>query len=318
MAIAKRLLGPDLAQRYGDVIGARPTGVGDIARDFALGALSGDPFKADQVKAKVFEQFAATKRQEEDQAFQRESAAREQLNGWFNLLDQVKKTPKDLRKDLLIGGAQKLGIDVTSPVLVKVITQYEKFGTAFEALTDPAVRAIVDEDPIAGIEQLQKMGVDSQEAIVAIQTIQSIKAQKATTQNVLAQAARAARGITPTPVDLAQHIRPVAEQELRLRRSGTASPDQPFAEMFRGKTDAEVQQVALAGGVPKPGKTSALDRILAEASGETPAAAAPAAPVVRRKAAGIPQLGTVTTTGGGGAGISQTTTPTSTPGLTVR
>jgi hypothetical protein len=55
-AIARRLLGDDLVNRYGDVIGARSTTAADVLRDFTVGFHNG-PAKVDELKMKVAETY---------------------------------------------------------------------------------------------------------------------------------------------------------------------------------------------------------------------------------------------------------------------
>jgi hypothetical protein len=190
MAIAKRLLGPGLADRYGDVIGARPTGVQDVARDFAIGALSGDPFKADQLKAKVVQGYHEELRREEDQTLQREAAAREQLQGFFTLLEQGKRVPKELRADFFKEGLPKLGVEPTSPLFMKILTNYEKHGDVYDALLDPEIRRMADEDPLSAVEQMTAMGYDGAQALTLAKQVQEMKRYRADTQYLISRTNR--------------------------------------------------------------------------------------------------------------------------------
>lgn len=187
MAIARRLLGPGLADRYGDVIGARPTEVRDVARDFAIGAMSGDQFKADALKAQVVQGYNAELRREEDQTLQREQAARQQLQGFFSLLEQGKKVPKELRGDFFKEGLPKIGVDATSPLFLKILTNYEKFGGVYDALLDPEIRRAAEEDPLQAAERLVNMGYDGAEALQVAQSVQQMKRYRADTQLLIAR-----------------------------------------------------------------------------------------------------------------------------------
>lgn len=245
--IAKRLLGPGLADRYGDVIGLRPTGAQDVARDLAIGTLSGDPFKADALKAQVVKNFNEEKRREEDQTLQREAGARDQLNGFFNLLEQGKKVPKDLRQDFFKEGLAKLGVEATSPLFVKILTNYEKFGSVYDALGDPDVRRMADEDPLTAVERLMDMGHDGAAALQVAQSVQQMKRYRADTQNIISRNVKLQRELdNPDERGRNSFIARMAGRTVkdRLGRTRVISPDEimQMADRFFPATGAGIPQ----------------------------------------------------------------------------
>lgn len=186
--IARRLLGP-LADRYGDVIGIRPTSAQDVARDFSIGALSGDPFKADQIKSQVVQQYNQEARAQEDQLFQREQAAREQVTGFFELLKQGRSVPKDLRKDFFKETLPQVGVDPTSPLFLKILSD-DKFGELYDALLDPQLQEAMQRDPIQAAQKMVDAGHDGSLALGVIQQVQQMRRYNAETQGIMARTSR--------------------------------------------------------------------------------------------------------------------------------
>jgi len=268
MAIARRLLGPGLADRYGDVIGARPTNLADHARDFALGFISGDPTKADTLKARVMENYQEELRRTEEAARQREDDARQTVSGFFQLLTQGKKVPKELRKDFFKESLPKLGIEPTSPLFLKILSDTDKFGDIYDALADPELQRLSDEDPISAVQRLVAMGHDGGEALQVAQSIQQMRRYRAETEHIVAKTRRT-QGLAqedPTARARASFVSRMAGRTVkdRLGRQRVLSPE-------------EILGMA--------------DRFFP--TGEAPDAAPEAAPEVAP--VGIPQ-GTVTTT----------------------
>lgn len=200
MTIAKRLLGP-LADRYGDVIGARPTTFQDVARDLAIGTMSGDPTKADQLKMKVADSYREQLRKEEDQAFQREDAARQQINGFFELLKQGKTVPKDLRKDFFKETLPQVGVEPTSPLFLKILADHDKFGDVYDALADPALQEAMLNDPLGAVEKMIAAGHDGSMALGIAKQVQQMQRYRAETQGIIARTSRKAASGIVDPAD---------------------------------------------------------------------------------------------------------------------
>lgn len=292
MKIARQLLGPDLAERYGDVVGGRPVTAGDVARDFAIGAISRDPGKADAIKAQVYQQYNDQLRKEEDQANQRTQAAAQKMNSWFKLLEVIKSAPKDARRDLYTTGyTQIFEEEPASPLMEKIVTQYEKFGDAHDLLTDPVVAELAEKDPLAAVDQMKKMGADDLEAWGAIKDLQAVKAQAAQTQRVVAETTRLDRSQAETPQARrrATFIAQWANREVVDENdpSGLTKRRLAYDEVI-----ALADQYYPEGGAPTP-----------------PAGIAQPAPVPPAPAAAGPVSTTVTPTTTGARGIRQLTEP---------
>lgn len=86
--IARRLLGDDMVDRYGDVLGTRKHGLRDIARDFALG-VAGGPTKSLELRAQVREQFQKAYDKEAKAAAVKAQQDREQATMVINTLKGV-------------------------------------------------------------------------------------------------------------------------------------------------------------------------------------------------------------------------------------
>jgi hypothetical protein len=233
MTIARRLLGPGLADRYGDVIGARPSTLADTARDFAVGFISGDPTRADALKARVMESYREELSRTEEAARQREDDARRTVGDFFQLLTQGKKVPKDLRKDFFKESLPKIGIDPTSPLFLKILSDTDKFGDIYDALADPELQRLSDEDPIAAVQRLISMGHDGGEALQVAQSIQQMRRYRADTERIVAQTKRT-QGLTqedPTARARASFVSRMAGRTVkdRLGRQRVLSPDEILA-----------------------------------------------------------------------------------------
>jgi len=288
--IARRLLGPALADRYGDVLGIRPTGVADVARDFSIGMVSGDPTKADQLKAQLVQGYNREKRQEETDLARRQGEARQQLTGFFNLMSQGKTVPKELRKDFFEEGFKKLGYEVTSPLLMKVVTNYEKFGNIYDSLSDPMVQQLADDDPLPAQQRLIELGYDGAQVIEFTKQVQEAKRYRAGTQQIIAQTKKIGLAQEdPNAKNRAAFIGRMAGRQVkdRLGRSRLLSPDEigSMADRFfpTGAPPVEAQPAPEPAGLPQ-GTTSASTTVTPTTTGITSVPAASAAPP--RKLAG--------------------------------
>lgn len=307
--IARRLLGPGLADRYGDVIGTRPTNYGDIARDFATGFISGDPTKADQIKAQVAQSYNDELRREDDQRLQAEEGARQQMRGFFDLLQQGKKVPKDLRQDFFKEGLPKVGVEPTSPLFMKVLSNYEKFGDVYDALGDPEIQRLADEDPLGAVEQLVAMGHDGAAALQVAQSVQQMKRYRAGTQRIMSRAALAQSRTPQDPVAKARNAfigkmggRQITDEATGEKRTITAQEVLSMADQLYGAKPSSAAGIAqqpfpkaaeslppgatgLGGTVPDP-NTTTTSTTTAPTETSTPAAPAPAPVGIAQTASG--------------------------------
>lgn len=145
--VSARLLGPDLAEKYGDVLGTRPKRGGDFLRDFVVGmANGGDPTAADAMKMKVQESYAneyaaSRKREQEDR-----DQALQTIQTMQKTLTELPAMSKHLRKPYLKKTAEALGLDA-DPFLADVA---DEPGFA-EFVSDPDVQANIEKDPVSAL-----------------------------------------------------------------------------------------------------------------------------------------------------------------------
>lgn len=273
MAIAQRLLGPGLANRYGDVIGARPVNIGDLARDFSIGAMSGDPFKADELKARVVQGYHEELRREEDQTLQREAAARERLSGFFSILEKGKSVPKELRSDFFKEALPTVGVEPSSKLFLNILTNYEKHGDIYDALLDPEVQRLADEDPLGAVERMVSLGYDGTQALALAKQVQSMKQYRAQTQHLISQTNRLNRlsddpnkrardatiakfaGKTITDENTGERRLVTPEEALNFANSLFPPPSAAGAAAGIPQVDVPAEAAAEAAPVP-PGTTS--------------------------------------------------------------
>lgn len=107
--IARRLLGDDMVDRFGDVIGARPHGLRDVARDFALG-VSGGPTASLELRTKVQEQFQKAYNTEAKAAAARAQQDRETATMVINTLKTVSGLPPGHRASIFQETLDQAGI----------------------------------------------------------------------------------------------------------------------------------------------------------------------------------------------------------------
>jgi len=324
MAIARRLLGPDLAQRYGDVIGAREKTVHDVARDFAIGALSGDPFKADAVKSQMVRAYNDDLRKEEAAARARDQENRAKLGAFFDGLAAVRQAPEEAQSSLLKHVMRMTTGDDPDPTTLKLLLADDKKALN-DFLSSPDIYRTAEDDPETALSQITAVSKDPILAQRVVDGIQKMKQQHEETQKTILEQKKIKAGLRQpaNSLDSIRQFRLQGEEELRRRALGEASADVPSDPKFAGVGDDELRNFVLEGR-QKPGGASSrsplLDRILGGSGlpigrpeltstpGVTirrkglpqaaPAAAAPAA-------VGLPQAATTPTTT-----AVETTTPT--------
>lgn len=107
--IARRLLGDQMVDRYGDVIGARPHGFKDVMRDFGLGA-AGGPDKALELKMKVRDNFQKAYDREAKAAAARRQEERDQIATVLNTFKTIQGLPPGHRAAILQDTLDNAGI----------------------------------------------------------------------------------------------------------------------------------------------------------------------------------------------------------------
>jgi len=118
--IARRLLGDQVVDNYGDVIGARKHTMRDVARDFALG-VAGGPTKSGELRLKVQEQFQKAYDKEAKAAAVRKQQDREQATMVLGALKTVSGLPPGQRASIFKDTLDQAGIPYSNAA-VKFLT----------------------------------------------------------------------------------------------------------------------------------------------------------------------------------------------------
>jgi len=192
-AIAQRLLGPELADRYGDVLGLRKEKWGDFWRDF------GNEFagkgNAERLKQRVLDQYNDRYRQEQQAAQEKDQEDRLKVQSFADLVRSVKDFPKGHRAGVLKAGMEKLDLAAT-PEVVKLLADADNFDSS--KLFTPEMMQMAQEDPQGWWAQAQTIVSDPQALMAIYKGLQGMQAQREDTQNKILQHERIKAGITQT------------------------------------------------------------------------------------------------------------------------
>lgn len=288
--IAERLLGPELAERYGDVLGLRKEKWSDFWRDF------GNEFagrgNAERLKQRVLDQYNQKYQQERQAAAEQDQANVQKINTFVGLIRQMKDIPKGHRTGILKAALEKLDMQ-GSPEAVKLLADVENFD-AEKVLTPEMIDTLLS-DSSAGIAQIADVLGDPQAAVALKKGILQMKQTQEETRSLISRREREDQAAQRSAVT---NIRAAAEDELTARANGLASAEQPYLQIFAGKTDDEIRAIGLQGDRAGAKAQSSLDAMLAEAMGKEGPTGAPrvtvrkkgeAAPAAPAGPVGIPQ-----------------------------
>lgn len=257
MAIASRLLGPDLAQRYGDVIGARPSTLADVARDTAIGAISKDPSKADSIKMMVAKNYQQQLAQQQQLAAARDADNRNKIATLFSTLKGVKDVPMKYRKDFLNEAFTKLGIQ-TSPFATKILADPDSFKT--DELTSPDMQALADSDPQKFLDTATQTLGDGQAAINLLKSLQGLKQQRQQTQDMITSATQRKAAADKAAAEAANGtgLWGAANDELAHRAASGGVGKYPN---FQGMSDDQVRALGNQSAVKGTGAGTGSDEL---------------------------------------------------------
>lgn len=142
-AIARRLMGDSLVDRYGDVIGARPTEAKDVLRDFTIGFSKGQE-QVDSLHMKMQTTF----RDEYNKAAERALAAKKAdadkaSAAWDAIKWAAEKAPRGYAAQMLKERLATLGFDPKSlsPTALKMLTDADWFAQLPTKEIDEAVKS---------------------------------------------------------------------------------------------------------------------------------------------------------------------------------
>lgn len=125
-AIARRLLGDDLVDKYGDVIGARKTGPADVLRDFTIGMHQGAG-KVDELHAQVQDQFEKSYNQAATRAIEAKKADIAKGQAFIGAIKTIQGLPPGHRAAVLKETLDQMGIPY-SGAAIKMFTDSDMLG----------------------------------------------------------------------------------------------------------------------------------------------------------------------------------------------
>lgn len=261
--VARGLVGDEMVNRYGDVLGVRKSTWADTARDFALGAAAdprtGKPAGiagADAAKQQIRDQYDKSARQAERAGIARADEARKNNQTFAEGMKTSRRVPKARRKDYIRELATQSGLKIDSPAVINALADSDlDFAALFE---DPEVQKMMKEDPTGFNAKLQAAGASGNDLIdlklghdqadqkkQAAEDAHALNAAKITLAN--AQAAKAMAGDTPkltsstrTMHEAASSVLPLLDDlEAHLDRVKTGPVQSRYQTFAKEKVGAE-------------------------------------------------------------------------------
>lgn len=149
--VARSLVGDDLVNRYGDVLGIRKPGLADAARDFALGMTHGAD-KVTQLKMQVRDEYDKRQLQAQRRGMAQVQIEKEKVNGFFDLVNKARSLPnKSLAQTFLKEQLPQLGYG-NNAAMIKLIMD----PTFFDQPTLQHLMTLSQDDPAAFSQALQE------------------------------------------------------------------------------------------------------------------------------------------------------------------
>lgn len=293
--VQRALLGDELTDRYGDVLGLRKETWRDFWRDF--GNELGGKGNAERIKQRVIDQYQTREREERLAAQERDQEDRLKLQSFFDLIGKVKTIPKGHRKGILQVGFNKLGMEA-SPEVLKLIADVENFGQLPEALRDPKVIAMAFENPQKFLADMLPVSDDPEALLAFVNGVMGMQAKRQDIQNKILEGDRK-KGIEQRATDRAK--RALAERLSTLMVTDEATgekrrltPQEILAHIAAIYPD-ESETGAAPTGIPQevpPEVAAEVDPMAGATSMSTPTTSVGGATTTPSTApAGIPQAG---------------------------
>jgi hypothetical protein len=137
-AIARRLMGDSLVDRYGDVIGARDTGVADVLRDFTIGFSQGQQ-KVDELHLKMQDTFRDQYNKAAERAVADKKLDMEKTSAaWEAVKWASEKAPRGYASGILKERLAQLGFEPT-PTSLKMLADADFVAQLPKNMIDEAV-----------------------------------------------------------------------------------------------------------------------------------------------------------------------------------
>ena len=149
-AIARRLLGDDLVNRYGDVIGTRKPGAADALRDFTV-AFSHGQAKADELKMKVQENYREAYTTAQRNAIAAKQADIDKSKAVLDAIKTVQSLPPGQRAGVLKETLDSMGLP-HSAAAIKMFTDSDHYAMLpMDILETAASDGTLSTEQISGV-----------------------------------------------------------------------------------------------------------------------------------------------------------------------
>jgi len=149
-AIARRLLGDDLVNRYGDVIGARQPGTADVLRDFTVGFSQGRD-KVDELHLKVQEQARKAYNKQAQAAVAAKAQDNETVKTVLSAIKTVQGLPPGQRAAVLKDTLDQAGIPYSNAA-IKMFTDADMLSRLPPGtLNELGTSSVISTADIAGV-----------------------------------------------------------------------------------------------------------------------------------------------------------------------
>jgi len=171
MTVAKQLLGDELADRYGDVLGGRGYEKRDFGRDFLMSAAYGGQ-GAEEVRQRVRKTYDTAYARELEAAQQQDQENRLRVDSVVKTMRDVKNIPKQHRKAFLKSAFERLGFS-SDKFAIQVMADPEAFAT--ENLYSPEMLQLANDKPEDFLARAEEIIGDGTKAAALLSSLQQAK-----------------------------------------------------------------------------------------------------------------------------------------------
>lgn len=211
-AIARRLLGDDLVNRFGDVIGARPKGFRDALRDFTIAGGSQDGGqKLNALKLQVQERFSEELQKEQEAARLKREEDRRIGKQFLSTIETIQKLPPGHRSSVLKETLDKAQIPYTQATL-KMFTDADMLAK----LPIPELQRAAADGELSA-EAIGTVTGDANASAKFIQAAETRTKTRQQTQNLILGAQKKGLDIQRAKVKLAEEEE-IARRGLEIKR----------------------------------------------------------------------------------------------------
>jgi hypothetical protein len=267
--IARRLLGDDLVNRYGDVIGARKTTAADVLRDFTLGFQNGQA-KVDELKLKIQERYQDAYVKQQRSALAKAKIDADKVKGVLDTIKTIQSLPPGHRASILKEQLQAIGIEPSASAL-KMFTDSDMIAQLpIDKLAEAADNTDVNTSDLAGV---MGSGLNAAKFLGEVRRRQKDETQ---TGNLILEREKKRLSIMDAAAKFNERQ---AQSGIRQERA-EQQVERGKLGIKKDKLSIAKSKAKLAKDAAKPAASLTGDPVLdAALSGGTPATPPPAAPV---------------------------------------